>query len=279
MLRYVRSLKSIKDAIGISLIGLSFGFGRAIFEFLQGCIFIFLKHAYDVGDRVEVYNVAATARTSVVVERISILYTVFRRIDNGKELQMSNERLNMKRIENVTRSGANREEISIFVDFNTTFQDIENLKGSLQKFVRSKENGRDYQPNVEIRLNNIYEMNKLELVCSFYHKSNWANEELRAARSSKFKCALLSVIRGMPLARPGALGGNPAQKEGFEQAREDAAYSNFTSVPVTSDITTEERLDGNMASGADIGNLVGYGTTGLRRRENNFSGGILYGAT
>ena len=271
-------MKGLKDAMGISLIGLSFGFGRVIFEFLQGCIFIFLKHAYDVGDRIEVYNVASTSRTSVVVEKISILYTIFRRVDNGKELQMSNERLNMKRIENVSRSGANREEMSVFVDFNTTFQDIENLKSSLQRFVRSRENTRDYQPNVEVRLNNFYEMNKLELVCSFYHKSNWANDELRAARSSKFKCALLSVIRGMPLAKPGGLGANPAQKEGFEQAREDAAYSSFTSVPVTSDVTTEERLAGNMATGADISAFVDQAATGLRRRENNFSGGILYGA-
>ena len=270
-------MKGMKDAMGVSLIGLSFGFGRTIFEFLSGCIFIFLKHAYDVGDRIEVYNVASTARTSVVVERISILYTIFRRIDNGKELQMSNERLNMKRIENVSRSGANREEILIFVDFNTTFTDIENLKAHLTQFVRAKENTRDYQPNVEIRLNNIYEMNKLELVCSFYHKSNWANEELRAARSSKFKCALLSVIRNMPLAKPGGLSGNPAQREGFEQAREDAAYNSFTSVPIVSDLSTEERLAGHIATGNDIRDWVGQGATGIRRRENNFSGGILYG--
>ena len=272
-------MKGMKDALGISLIGLSFGFGRTIFEFLSGCIFIFLKHAYDVGDRIEVYNVAATSRTSVVVERISILYTVFRRIDNGKELQMSNERLNMKRIENVSRSGANREEISIYADFNTTFTDIENLKAGLVRFVRSKENTRDYQPNVEVRLNNIFEMNKLELVCSFYHKSNWANEELRAARSSKFKCALLSLIRGMPFAKPGGLAGNPAQKEGFEQAREDAAYNNFTAVPVSSDLSTEERLAGHIATGNDISSWVGQGATGVRRRENNFSGGILYGVS
>ena len=272
-------MKGMKDAMGVSLIGLSFGFGRTIFEFLGGCIFIFLKHAYDVGDRIEVYNVASTTRTSVVVEKITILYTIFRRIDNGKELQMSNDRLNMKRIENVTRSGANREEMSIFVDFNTTFTDIENLKANLQRFVRSRENTRDYQPNVEVRLNNIFEMNKLELICSFYHKSNWANEELRAARSSKFKCALLSVIRGMPLAKPGSMGGNPAQKEGFEQAREDAAYSSFTSVPIVSDVTTEERLAGSLATGSEIDSMVGHGATGLRHREVNFSGAALYGAS
>jgi hypothetical protein len=192
---------------------------------------------------------------------------------------MSNERLNMKRIENVTRSGANREEISIFVDFNTTFTDLENLKHELQYFVQAAENKRDYQSVVEIRLNNIFEMNKLELVCSFYHKSNWANEELRAARSSKFKCALLSVIRKMPLAKPGGLGNNPAQREGFEKEKEDVAYNNFTMVPIVSDISTEDRLAGQVATGSEISSWIGQGATGLRRRNDNFSSGgaILFG--
>ena len=215
-------------------------------------------------------------RTSVIVTRVSILFTVFRRIDNGKELQMSNDRLNMKRIENVTRSGANREEISVFVDFNTTFTDIENLKAELQDFASSKGNSRDYQPNIEVRLNSIFEMNKLELVVSFYHKSNWANEELRTARSSKFKCALLAAIRRVPLVKPGGMGANPAMKEDFERDRENAAYNDFTAVPVASDATTREQALGNTATGAQINSWIGQGATGLRRRPDQFSGGILY---
>ena len=189
---------------------------------------------------------------------------------------MSNDRLNMKRIENVTRSGANREEISVFVDFNTTFTDIENLKAELQEFVCNRENSRDYQPSIEVRLNSIFEMNKLELVVSFYHKSNWANEELRTARSSKFKCALLAAIRRVPVMKPGGLGANPAMKEALEQRREDAAYNNFTDVPVASDATTQERALGNIASGVQINSWIGQGATGMRRRPDQFSGGILY---
>lgn len=184
----------------------------------------------------------------------------------------------MKRIENVTRSGLNREEVSVFVDFNTTFQDLENLKWELTRFVRAKENVRDYQANIEVRLNNIFEMNKLELVVSFTHKSNWANEELRAARSSKFKCALLSVIRNMPLVKPGGLGGNPALKEGFEKEKEDVAYTSFTLVPITTDMNTDERSVDHAATGAEINSWVGYGATGLRRRNENFNAaGMLYG--
>ena len=277
-MKYVPAMKGMKDAMGITLIGLSFGFGRVLYEFLNGCIFIFFKHAYDVGDRIEVYNIAATMRTSVVVTRISILFTVFKRIDNGKELQMSNDRLNMKRIENLTRSGANREEISIFVDFNTTFTDIENLKAELHSFLAARENVRDYQTHCEIRLNNIFEMNKLELVCSFYHKSNWATEELRAARSSKFKCALLTAIRRLPISKPGGLGAAPVKREDFEQRVEDQAYNNFTTVPIVSDASTQERLMGTIASGMELNSWVNQHTTGIRKRQDGFAqGGVLYG--
>ena len=257
--------------MGITLLGLSFGFGRTLYEFLNGCIFIFLKHAYDVGDRIEVYNIAATMRTSVVVQRISILYTIFRRVDNGKDLQMSNDRLNMKRIENISRSGANREELSVFVGFDTTFTDIERLKAELVAFATARENARDYQPQIEVRLNSIFEMNKLELVVSYYHKSNWSNEELRAARSSKFKCALLAAVRRVPLAKPsGGLAAQPEPGPGFEPEREEMAYNAFTMVPLAAD----ERVRGGAAnagaSGVEINEWIGQGRTGMRRRENPY---------
>ena len=266
--------------MGLTLLGLSFGFGRTLYEFLNGCIFILLKHAYDVGDRIEVYNIAATMRTSVVVQRISILYTVFRRVDNGKDLQMSNDRLNIKRIENISRSGVNREELSVFVAFDTTFTDIEHLKAELQDFVTRRENARDYQPTIEVRLNSIFEMNKLELVVGVTHKSNWANEELRAARSSKFKCALLAAVRRIPLAKPS--GGSAAAPEpgpGFEPEREDMAYSNFTAVPLAADDRVRGAAEGaGAATGAEIKEWIGEAKTGMRRRQDPYASGFPFAA-
>ena len=206
MVVYVPTISAIKDTAGFATLGVGFAIGRTIHEFLSGCIFLFFKHAYDIGDRVEIYNLAATSSVSVVVERISVLYTVFKRIDNGKELQISNDRLNLKRIENVTRSGPNKEVLSVFVEFTTTFKDIQYLKSELQTFLTRRENSRDYLPKLGLRVASIYEMNKMEIICSFWHKSNWSNEELRAARSSKFLCALLAAIRKKPLVRIAPLG-------------------------------------------------------------------------
>ena len=206
MVVYVPTISAIKDTAGFATLGVGFAIGRTIHEFLSGCIFLFFKHAYDIGDRVEIYNLAATNSVSVVVERISVLYTVFKRIDNGKELQISNDRLNLKRIENVTRSGPNKEVLSVFVEFTTTFKDIQYLKSELQAFLTHRENSRDYLPKLSLRVASIYEMNKMEIKCSFWHKSNWSNEELRAARSSKFLCALLAAIRKKPIVRIAPLG-------------------------------------------------------------------------
>ena len=135
--------------------------------------------------------------------RISVLYTIFRRVDNGKDLQLSNDRLNLIKIENVSRSDANREALSIFVDFGTTFKDIQHLREELQSFLSDPANTRDYQPALNLRIAAIHEMEKLELKCSYVHKSNWSNEPLRAGRSSKFMCALVAAVRKIPIYRPG----------------------------------------------------------------------------
>jgi len=262
----------MRDAAGFAALGLTWGLGRSIYEFINGCIFIFFKHAYDVGDRVELYNVAATLSTPVVVKRISILFTVFKRVDNGKDLQMSNDRLNIKRIENISRSGANREEVAVYVDFNTTFTDIQNLKSEVTAFLTNRDNSRDYQPGCQVRVTSICEMNKLEIKVGFTHKSNWSNEELRAARSSKFMCYLVAVIRRLQLAKPGSIAANPPPIEGTP---EDAAYRNLTVIPVVSDDTTQEH-NAHMASGAEINEWIGTDSTGLRRRDGG-PGTVYYG--
>jgi small-conductance mechanosensitive channel len=144
---------------------------------------------------------AATSSVSAVVTRQSLLYTVFQRVDDGTDLQITNERLAMKRIENISRSGVNRQKLTFSVDFKTTFKDIMFLRSELEGFL--KENNRDYQPTLGLSVVNIYELNKLELSVSFTHKSNWSNERLRASRSSKFMCALVTAVRKIPLYQPG----------------------------------------------------------------------------
>lgn len=78
----------------------------------------------------------------------------------------------------------------------------------MQAFVTDKENSRDFQPEINVEIIGIASMDKMELKVEIRHKSNWSNETVRAARRSKFMCALVLALRKIPINAPG--GGGPA---------------------------------------------------------------------
>ncbi|XP_014557051.1 hypothetical protein COCVIDRAFT_26296 [Bipolaris victoriae FI3] len=180
-----------------ALLSLSFVFAATAQEVLGSCIFLFVKHPYDIGDRVDI------TATELTVEHIQLLYTVFKRVSNGKTVQIPNIVLNGLWVENITRSKAMREQVSVFCDFATSFEDINLLKLEMLKFVREPANAREFHPDIDIEVVSIAEMNKLELLVEIRHKSNWSNESLRAARRSKFMCALVVALRKVPINGPG----------------------------------------------------------------------------
>ena len=191
---------------GTALLSLSFVFASTAQEVLGSCIFLFVKHPFDVGDRVDISD------TQLVVERISLLFTIFKEIKTHKTTQVANIVLNTIWIDNVSRSKAMREQLLVYVSFDTSLEDIQLLKNEIQNFVLDKENSRDFQPEIEVEVTGIASMDKMELKVEIRHKSNWSNEAVRAARRSKFMCALVLALRRVPIYGPGgggaALGSN-----------------------------------------------------------------------
>jgi small-conductance mechanosensitive channel len=181
-----------------SLLSLSFVFATTAQEVLGSCIFLFVKHPFDIGDRVEISD------KDYIVERISLLYTVFKSVTDQRVTQVPNVVLNTLWVDNFTRSNAMHETLKIPVSFDTTFADIQLLRDEMERFVRDKENYRDFQPDVDLDVVGVGDMDKLELTVSIRHKSNWANESIRAMRRSKFMCALVSAVRKIPIRAPGA---------------------------------------------------------------------------
>lgn len=195
---------------GTTLLSLSFVFAATTQEFLGSCIFLFVKHPYDVRDRCDIDS------TALVVEQISLLFTVFKRVDTLKMVQIPNMVLNTKWIENITRSTSMKEQLEIFISFDTPLEDIETLRTLMEAFVSSPENSRDFRPNIIIEASSVNSMDKLSLRIEISYKSNWHNDAVRAARRSKLMCALVLALRKVPIYGPGgdgeALGGpkNPA---------------------------------------------------------------------
>lgn len=76
------SFVSVIAAAGTTLLSLSFVFAVTTQEFLGSCIFLFVKHPYDVGDRVDITGIP------MMVDRISLLYTVFTRLEQMQVVQV-----------------------------------------------------------------------------------------------------------------------------------------------------------------------------------------------
>jgi small-conductance mechanosensitive channel len=187
---------------GTTLLSLSFIFAVTAQEFLGSCIFLFVKHPYDVGDRVDITS------TKMVVNKISLLYSVFHRLDTMQTVQIPNIQLNNMWIENISRSKSMHETIEVNVSFDTSFEDIELLRLEMEKFVRQPENARDFQPDLSISVGGVGNLDKLLLYVTIAHKSNWHNDSVRSSRRSKFMCALALALKKVPLIAPGG-GGEP----------------------------------------------------------------------
>jgi hypothetical protein len=109
-----------------------------------------------------------------------------------------------------------KEQLDMFISFDTSLEDIETLRLEMEAFVRDPENSRDFQPDIVLECTGIGNMDKLQLKVEIRHKSNWSNETVRAARRSKFMCALVLALRKVPIYCPGGGGlplgdaGNPS---------------------------------------------------------------------
>ncbi|KAH6667119.1 hypothetical protein B0J14DRAFT_676771 [Halenospora varia] len=161
---------------GTTLLSLSFVFAATTEEFLASCIFLFIKHPFDVGDRVDIIG---PEKEFLVVEQISLLFTVFKRIDSMKMVQVPNIVPNNLWIENITRSRAMKEQLDIFISFDTSLENIDVLRKEMENFVRNPDNSRGFQSDIVLEATGI------------------------AARRSKFMCALVLALRKVSIYCPG----------------------------------------------------------------------------
>lgn len=195
------SSSGILTSLGSTLLGLSWLFSATAQEFLQSCIFVFVKHPFDVGDRVTIYGNtgAAMKGDDYFVKEISLLYTEFKKME-GHVVQAPNSYLNTLFILNQRRSGGLAEAVSITVRFGTTLEQIELLRERLLEFVGSE--NREYQKNILTELRDVTEAYSISLNVVFFYKSNWQNELLRLQRRNKFICALMVTMQDLGIEGP-----------------------------------------------------------------------------
>jgi len=187
---------------GTLVLGLSWLIGGTAQEILASIIFLFVKHPYDVSDRVDVDDV------SYVVKEMHLLYTVFRQT-NGKITQIPHSVLNAKKVVNIRRSGPISETFSWDVSFGTSFEKIEQLRGKMLEFLKSER--RDYSTSFDVNIQDFEGQAKLTLTADIKYKSNWQNGALKSQRRNKWVCALKQIMAELEIYGP-ADAGNPAPK-------------------------------------------------------------------
>lgn len=195
------SAAGVLTSAGSAVLALSWLFSTTAQEFLQSVVFVFIKHPFDVGDRVGVYgNTGALGRgDDYFVKEISLLYTEFKKME-GHVVQAPNSYLNTLFILNQRRSGGLAEAVSISIKFGTTLDQIEGLRSKLLEFVKAEK--REYQGNILTELRDIVDVHSMNLNVVFFYKSNWQNEGLRLARRNKFICALMVCMQELGIEGP-----------------------------------------------------------------------------
>ncbi|ODH47394.1 hypothetical protein GX48_06497 [Paracoccidioides brasiliensis] len=164
-------------------------------------VFVFIKHPFDVGDRVSIYGNTGAALTGddYFVKEIALLYTEFKKME-GHVVQAPNSYLNTLFILNQRRSGALAEAVPIVIKFGTTLEQIDTLRLRLTEFVRSE--NREYQGKILTELRQVTENFSITLNVVFFYKSNWQNELLRLQRRNKFICTLMLVLQEVGIEGP-----------------------------------------------------------------------------
>ncbi|KAF8757319.1 Mechanosensitive ion channel [Rhizoctonia solani] len=247
-------LTTLLTGAGSLVLGLSWLIGASASEVLTSVIFLFIKHPYDVGDRVDI------DKGSYIVKEMRLLSTVFIDVTRGCLVQAPNAGLSTQFISNIQRSGPMSETFVFDVAYDTEFEQIEALRSRMLAFVQSHR--RDYQPTFDIVvsgivfshalgglavlltfLEDIPGQEKMTLKADILYKSNWQQGALKTKRRNKWMCALKTAMAELKVYGPT---GDPSAKPGptkYTQVPwEEVKEMERTEMPLPDLSTNEPRI-------------------------------------
>ncbi|KAF4995157.1 hypothetical protein FGRMN_5295 [Fusarium graminum] len=186
---------------GTVVLGLAWVLQATAQEFLQSIIFVFVKHPFDVGDRVTVYGSTGDAMMGddYYVTEISLLYTEFKKMQ-GHIVQAPNSLLNNVFILNQRRSNGLADVLPLVMRFGTPQAQIDELKARMTEFCLA--NKRDYAPRIITEMTKIDEVRSCSMNMIFFHKTNFQNELLRLNRHNRFVTELMTQMVNVGIQSP-----------------------------------------------------------------------------
>ncbi|KAI0371035.1 hypothetical protein BV20DRAFT_942709 [Pilatotrama ljubarskyi] len=220
-------LATLITSAGTLILGLSWLIGGSLAEVLTSIIFLFIKHPYDVGDRISI------ADKTYTVKEMRLLSTIF--LDsNACAVQAPNTWMNTQLIHNIRRSPQMSESFEFDVAYGTSFEQIERLRDVMVAFLKSER--RDFQPVFDVYVVDIPGQEKMTLRADIKYKSNWQQGTLKAQRRNKWICALKASMEKVKIFGPG---GDPNAPAGPQK---------YTLVPYEEVVKAEEEAKSHAPS-------------------------------
>ncbi|KAK6074911.1 mechanosensitive ion channel [Seiridium cupressi] len=186
---------------GTVILGLSWLLQATAQEFLQSIIFVFVKHPFDIGDRVTVYGNTGAAGTGddYYVIAISLLYTEFKKME-GHIVQAPNSLLNTLFILNHRRSGQLADVFELRMKHGTPREHIEELQARMTEYVL--EHRRDFTGKIITEMKGVEDAYCITVNFICFHKSSFQNELLRLTRHNKFGLELMTQMVNIGIEQP-----------------------------------------------------------------------------
>nr|GAT56367.1 serine/threonine protein kinase [Mycena chlorophos] len=179
-------VSTLVSSAGTLVLSLSWLIGSSLAEVLTSIIFLFVKHPFDVGDRIVVSSGTYT------VKEIRLLSTILINSD-GISVQAPNSVLNSEFVQNIRRSPQLSEKFTFDVSYATTFHELEVLRAKMLQFVTSER--RDYQPVFDVTVVDFPDQSKMTLSAVISYKGNGQQSGLQAKRRNKWMCQLKVALR------------------------------------------------------------------------------------
>ncbi|KXJ93241.1 Mechanosensitive ion channel-domain-containing protein [Microdochium bolleyi] len=188
-------------SLGTAVLGLAWVLQATAQEFLQSIIFVFVKHPFDVGDRITVYgNTGALGRgDDYYITEISLLYTEFKKME-GHIVQAPNSLLNTLFILNHRRSGSLADVNELTIKYGTPSSVIKELEARMTEFVL--ENKRDFTSKIITEVRSFEDAYSMKLNFIVFHKTSYQNELLRLTRHNKFAIELMNQMVDLGIEQP-----------------------------------------------------------------------------
>lgn len=148
-------------------------------------MFVFIEHAFDVGDRVVI------GAENLIVQNIEIFTTTLVKWD-GVKVYWPNSILATKDIENIRRSACQSETIDISIGSSTSTDRLWELKKQLTEYVKSQPE--DFTGYLDIAGYDIISKETMKLQLIVQYKTNFQDQAKRHARRSKFMLAVREIV-------------------------------------------------------------------------------------